>query len=100
MGLPTAKLVLRNACRDDLTGVEVDAHADTETAFLCIPPQLQAQLGLETIDKRDITCPDGTRKLVPYTGPVELRFKSRGAFTGAVVAGDRVILGTIPLDEM
>ena len=38
-----------------------------------------------------------SRKVVPYVGPIEVRFKSRVGFAGALVMGDQVLLGTIPM---
>jgi len=39
-------------------------------------------------------------KLVPYVGPIEIRFKNRVGFTGAPVMGDQVLLGAIPMKDM
>ena len=43
---------------------------------------------------------DGSRKIVPYVGPIEIRFKNRVGFAGALVMGDQVILGAIPMEDM
>ena len=37
---------------------------------------------------------------VPYVGPVEVRFKNRVGFTGAIVIGDQVLAGAIPMEEL
>jgi len=37
---------------------------------------------------------------VPYVGPIELRFKNRIGFSGALVMGDQVLLGVIPMEDM
>jgi len=58
------------------------------------------QLELEEIDKRDVTLADGSEKLVPYVGPIELRFKNRVGFSGALVMGDQVLLGAISVEDM
>ena len=47
-----------------------------------------------------MTLADGTRKMVPYVGPIEIRFKNRVGFAGALVMGDQVILGAIPMEDM
>jgi hypothetical protein len=31
--------------------------------------------------------------MIPYVGPVEVRFKNRFGFEGAIVVGDQVLLG-------
>jgi len=100
MGLATAKLVLKNPRRPDLQPVEVDALAESGSVHLCIPAHVQIQLGLEEIDRKEATLADGSRKLVPYVGPVEVRFKNRVGFVGALVLGDQVLLGAIPLEDM
>ena len=33
-------------------------------------------------------------------GPIELRFKNRVGFAGALVKGDQVLLGAIPMEDM
>ena len=36
----------------------------------------------------------------PYVGPVQIRFANRNCFTGALVLGDSVLLGAIPMEDM
>ncbi|MFZ1693001.1 MAG: hypothetical protein WAT74_07390, partial [Flavobacteriales bacterium] len=55
---------------------------------------------LEAIDKKEVTLADGSRKLVPYVGPIEIRFKNRTGFAGALVLGDQVLMGAIPMEDM
>ena len=100
MGLINAKLVLKNPRKPELDPVEVEALADTRAVHLCIPAHVQIQLGLEEIERKEVTVADGRRLAVPYVGPVELRFKNRVGFAGALVLGDVVLLGSIPMDDM
>jgi clan AA aspartic protease len=100
MGLTNAKIQLRNPRRPELEPVEIDALADTGAVHMCIPPHIQIQLELEEIDKKEATLADGSRKLVPYVGPIELRFKNRIGFAGALVMGDQALLGAIPMEDM
>ncbi len=37
---------------------------------------------------------------MPYVGPIEIRFKNRIGFAGALVMGDQVLLGAIPMEDM
>jgi hypothetical protein len=55
---------------------------------------------IDNIDNKDVTLADGSKKLVPYVGPIELRFKNRVRFAGALVMGDQVLLGAIPMEDM
>jgi len=100
MGLTNAKIQLRNPRLPDLEPVEIDALADTGAVHMCIPTHVQIQLDLEEIDKKEVTLADGSRKLVPYVGPIELRFKNRIGFAGALVMGDQALLGAIPMEDM
>jgi clan AA aspartic protease len=100
MGLVNANLLLRNPRKSGLTHVEVEALADTGAVHLCIPTHIQIQLALEEIDKKEVTLADGSRRLVPYVGPIELRFANRVGFAGALVMGDPVLLGAIPMEDM
>lgn len=100
MGLANAKLILKNPRKPELEPVEIDALADTDAMHLCIPAHIQIQLGLEEIDKKEVILADGSRRLVPYVGPIELRFKNRIGFAGALVMGEQVLLGAIPMEDM
>lgn len=100
MGLVNGKLVLRNPRLPDLEGVNVEALVDSGSTHLCIPEHIQVQLRLEPIDSKEVTLADGSKKLVPYVGPIELRFKNRIGFVGALVMGDQVLLGAIPREDM
>lgn len=37
---------------------------------------------------------------MPYVGPISLKFANRGCFTGALVLGDEVLLGAVPMEDM
>lgn len=100
MGLTSALVQLINPRNRNLEPVEVEALADTGSVHLCIPQHIQIQLELEEIDKKEVTLADGSRRLVPYVGPVELRFKNRIGFAGALVMGDQALLGAIPMEDM
>lgn len=100
MGLTNAKILLRNPRLPELESVEIDALADTGAVHMCIPPHIQLQLQLEETDKKEVSLADGSRKLVPYVGPIELRYKNRVGFAGALVMGDQPLLGAIPMEDM
>lgn len=100
MGLVNAKIKLKNPRKPDLDSIEIDALADTGSVHLCIPEHIRIQLELEEIDRKDVTLADGSEKLVPYVGPIELKFRNRTGFCGALVMGDQALLGAIPMEDM
>jgi clan AA aspartic protease len=100
MGLVSVRIKLSNARAPTLKPVEVEAPADTGAVHLCIPEHIRFQLQLEQQDKKEVTLVDGSRRLVPYVGPLEIRFKNRVGFAGALVMGDQVLLGAIPMEDM
>ena len=100
MGLVNGKVSLQNPRQPNLAPVEVVAMADSGALHLCIPAHIQIQLQLEPIDNKEVTFADGSRKMVPYVGPIELHFKNRVGFSGALVMGDQVLLGAIPMEDM
>ena len=100
MGLVTAKVLLSNPRRGDLEALETEALADTGAVHLCIPEHIQLQLKLEPLEDREIILADGSERVVPYVGPVQIHFKNRTGFTGALVMGDQVLFGVIPMEDM
>ncbi|MBI4369141.1 MAG: clan AA aspartic protease [Elusimicrobia bacterium] len=100
MGLVNAALKLKNPRQANLSAVEVDALVDSGAVHLCIPEHVRIQLKLEEIDKKEVTLADGSKKLVSYVGPIEVRFKNRVGFAGALVMGDQTLLGAIPMEDM
>ncbi len=100
MGLVNAKIILRNPREKKLKVLEEDALVDSGAVHLCIPEHIKIQLKLEEIDRKEVTLADGSKKLVPYVGPIEIRYKNRVGFAGALVRGDHVLLGAIPMEDM
>ncbi len=100
MGLVNAKVLLSNPKKPELEPVETEALADSGAVHLCITEHIRIQLQLDEIDKKEVTLANGSQKLVPYVGPIELRFKNRVGFAGALVMGDQTLLGAIPMEDM
>jgi clan AA aspartic protease len=100
MSLVKGKIILQNPRLPNLDPVDVVALADSGALHLCIPEHIRIQLQLQTIDSKEVALADGSKKLVPYVGPVELYFKNRVGFAGALVMGDQVLLGAIPMEDM
>ena len=100
MGLVHVDLQLSNPREKKLKSANVKALVDTGAMHLCIPRHLAIQLKLEENDQREITTADGTKHLCPYVGPVKVHFEQRSCFTGAIVLGDEVLLGAVPMEDM
>jgi clan AA aspartic protease len=91
MGLIRGTFSLSNPTRPDLAPLEVSALADSGAVHLCIPEHLAIQLNLAELERREVVLADGHRRTVPYVGPVEVRFRNRRCFTGAMVLGNEVL---------
>ena len=100
MGLVNAKITLKNPKEEKLKSIEEIALVDSGAVHLCIPEHIKIQLKLEAIDKKEVTLADGSKKLIPYVGPIEIRFQNRIGFAGALVMGDQILLGSIPMEDM
>jgi clan AA aspartic protease len=94
-----SKLLLRNA-RAPTLALQVDALADFGTIHVCIPQEVCERLKLEKLAEREVVLADGAVKVVPYVGPLEVRFKNRAGFTGALVIGDQVVIGAIAMEDL
>ncbi len=100
MGLATAKITLANPRLESLKPVEIEALADTGALFLCIPQHVANQLCLDGTMTKEVTTADGKRTLCPYVGPIHIHFENRDCYVGAIVLGDQVLLGAIPMEDM
>lgn len=100
MGLAFAALSLSNPRKPEQTAVVAQAMADTGAVHLNIPQHIPLQLGLEKQSRKEVTLADGSKKMVPDVEPLEVRFKNRVAYVGAIVMGDQVLLGAIPMEDM
>lgn len=100
MGHIYAQLNLANPRDASIVPLQVQALADTGALMLCIPEHLALQLQLETVELREVTLADGRCVQVPYVGPVDVGFGKRRCFTGALVLGDEVLLGAVPMEDM
>ncbi len=100
MGLITTTVNLRNPRVSELSPLDVEALVDAGALHLCIPEHVALQLKLPTLYEREVTVADGRRQLDPYVGPIEIKFGNRGCFTGALVLGDQVLLGAVPMEDM
>ncbi len=100
MGYVHAEITLKNPRLTDLKPIVVKAMVDTGALTLCIPKHIALQMKLETNTQREVTTADGRKQMVPYVGPLEIFFENRNCFVGALVLGDEVLLGAVPMEDM
>jgi clan AA aspartic protease len=100
MGIVYQHVRLANAAKPELEELDANALVDSGAADLCIPQNVALQLKLEVAEQRVITLADGREQVVDYVGPVRVEVFGRHAFTGAMVLGDQVLLGAIPMQAM
>lgn len=100
VGLIRTDIDLLNPRSGELAPLKVTALVDTGAITLCIPEHVAVQLDLAELEKREVTRAEGRHLSVPYVGPIQVRFANRSCFTGALVLGDSVLLGAIPLEDM
>jgi hypothetical protein len=67
---------------------------------LCIPEWVAIQLQLQETEKRVVNTADGKSPVVPYMGPLKIQYEGRTCYTGAMVIGDTMLMGAIPLEDM
>jgi clan AA aspartic protease len=100
MGHVFAEIELSNPRQVDLDAIKVNALVDTGALMLCIPEHVANQLSLETESMREVSVAAGRSTNVPYVGPIKVRFGKRFCFVGALVLGDEVLLGAVPMEDM
>ena len=100
MGYVFAEIELSNPRRQDLTPFSAKALVDTGALMLCIPEHVALQLDLEAEATREVSVADGRSTTVPYVGPVRVAFGKRFCYVGALVLGDEVLLGAVPMEDM
>ena len=100
MGLVYAEIGLKNPKIRESNSIVQKCLVDTGALHLCIPRHIQFQLQLDEFDKKEVTFADGRVELVPYVGPIEISFQNRKGFVGALVFGNEVLLGAIPMEDM
>lgn len=100
MGYVVTEVELSNPRQPERRPVVVDARADTGSMMLCVPDAVARRLDVELESMRDVEVADGRRTSVPYVGPVQVRFGNRTCFVGALVMGNEVLLGAVPMEDM
>ncbi|MBU0694317.1 MAG: clan AA aspartic protease [Candidatus Omnitrophica bacterium] len=100
MGFVYADIFLANPREQKLKPIKVNALVDTGAMTLCIPDHISVQLKLKELEKREVKTADGKSHVVPYVGPILVSFGNRNCFVGALVLGDSVLMGAVPMEDM
>jgi len=100
MGLVYGKISLSNPVLPQFEKLEVKCLVDSGSTYLCIPSHIANQLGLVALETREATLADGNSQSVPYAGPVQVTFQNRNCFVGALIFGNEVLLGAVPMADM
>ncbi len=100
MGHIFAEIKLSNPRNQNLKPIVTRALAYTGALMLCIPEHIAIQLELEMESKREVTVANGRSMSVPYAGPIKVEFRDRFCYVGALVLGDEVLLGSVPMEDM
>lgn len=99
VGLVHADIKLDNP-KGSAPAISVQALVDTGALHLCIPESMSRQLNLAAERVRRVTFADGRSVEAPYVGPVRVEVAGRTCFVGAMVFGDEVLLGAIPMEDL
>lgn len=100
MGLIKVDVLLSNPGKPKLKPVLVQALVGAGAVTLCIPEHVRIQLDLQEAERREVTVTNGKKEVVPYVGPVKITCLGRSCYAGALVLGDRVLLGAVPMEDM
>jgi clan AA aspartic protease len=100
MGIVHVNVRLSNPRKAEMLPVEVEALVDTGAITLCIPQHVRIQLDLDESERREVTVANGKKEVVPYVGPIKVTCLGRSCYTGALVLGDRTLLGAVPMEDM
>lgn len=95
-----AALTLSNFVNEAIMPLKCNAIVEPCVRHLFIPERIARHLTLTTLGSRGVILPNGTTIVVPYVGPIHVQFGVRNCVIGAVIEGNDVLLGTIPMDDM
>lgn len=103
MGLIKTQIRLQNPVLPNVAPLEVSCLVDTGALYLCLPEHVAIQLGFDLSAPKftkEIVTADGKHHVCPYVGPIIISFKNRTGFVGALVIGEEVLLGAIPMEDL
>lgn len=100
MGLIFQRIRLSNFARPELEEIDAKALVDAGAIDLCIPRHVANQLRPQKLEDREVTIANGDKQIIDYVAPVKIEVFGRKTVTGALVLGDQVLLGAMPMESM
>ena len=100
MGLVYSEIILSNPAKPELQPITITCLVDSGSTYLALPEHIATQLQLTVLETREATTADGSSHTVPYAGPVRITFEKRNCFVGALIMGNEVLLGAVPMEDM
>ena len=100
MGLVYSRITLSNPVNTGLQPMVTRCLVDTGSTYLVLPQPEATQLQLATLETRQAITANGISHTVPYAGPVKISFENRSCFVGAIIMGNEVLLGAVPMEDM
>lgn len=100
MGLIYTNITLSNPIDTNLKSMDVKCLVDTGINFLCIPKHVAFQLNLKVLEIREVKIADGYKRSCNYVEPVKVNFDNRMCFSDAIIFGQEIILGSIPVSDI
>lgn len=83
MDIIRTDLILSNYNIDAISPVLCTATYDSSVRYLCIPENLALHLSLTLLGSRELIASDGTKKVIPYVAPIQVKLASVSAQPGA-----------------
>lgn len=100
MSLIRTTIKLINPQENSIAPIDTECLVDIGALHLCIPESLAIQLKLNHVEDRPVTFANGETKMCKYVGPIIIKWENRTSIGGAMVLGDEVLLGAIPIEDM
>ncbi len=95
-----ATIEMSNPREPNTKPIKARGIANTDTLLLCIPEHLAIQLKLYQESEGKFTVANGRSIKVSNIRPVKVTFGDRLCFLGALVLGDDVLMGAVPIEDM
>lgn len=95
-----AQVTLANPREPELQPLR-SAHSRTAARFTSSSPSMwPSSSGWKRETSAKSRSPTVRGEICPYAGPIEIRFDGRRCYTGALILGEEVILGSVPMEDM